>query len=151
MNVTKFDKPTCKILGATISETLENLGKEFGVKFTYKGGTFDPNSFTFKIVADVINPETGTNEKDLQMFKMYAASYDLSPDDFHKVIRIKRGMFKIIGIAPQSYKYPILLQNVETGKVWKYPATVVKAAISGTIFGYVAPQNMESMETHYED
>lgn len=126
-----FNSASCKDVGEMVSQTLENLGKELGIKFNYKGGSFSPTSFTFKIKADLINA-AGVNESQRQQFEQFAAMFGMLPEDYGKTVQIKRSIFKIVGIAPNSWKYPILVENIVSGKGWKYPASTIQLLLGRT-------------------
>ena len=148
-----FNTASCKDIGEMVSQTLDNLGKELGIKFNYKGGSFSPTSFTFKIKADILNA-AGVNEADKQFFGMYAEMFGLLPEDYGKTVRLKRSLFKIIGIAPNSWKYPILVENVASGKVWKYPASTIQFLLGRTpktLKDEFNISNLPDKEIHYNE
>ena len=151
--IDSFNTSSCKIVGKTVEETLANLGKELGLTFTYDGGKFDPKTFTFKIRATVLNPDGSITSEEEENFKTFAILWGMKPDDLGKNIKIGKKLFKITGANPSAHKYPIMLTDVMTGKCWKYPDDVVKAALNGNPdFIHVSMNNRwKNEETGYED
>lgn len=145
-----FNSTSCKDLGEIVAQTLDNLGKELGIKFNYKGGNFSPTSFTFKIQADVMNT-AGVNEAQLQQFGQFAAMFGLLPEDYGKTVKIKRSIFKIIGIAPSSWKYPILVENIANGKVWKYPASTIQLLLGRTPKDEFSIKELPEKDMYYKE
>lgn len=125
--IERLDRTACRLLSQKVENQLEALGKELGIKFTYKGGRFSDSNMTMKIEAALIqNGEAKSVE--IEDFKTYAEIYGLKPDDLGKEITIGNNKYTIKGLKPRSKKYPIIGEKGD-GRRFKLPLTAVKTAL----------------------
>jgi hypothetical protein len=130
MKITKFDKPTCRIVGEAFQKMAAEFAKEYGLIIKPASGRFDANSFTPKIIFCV--PETGengetVNKKDLANFKQCAPMYGIDPEAFGKTVMLAGKKHTIVGWNPRAPKSPILIVD-ERGGRYKCTVDPVKRA-----------------------
>jgi len=95
-------------------------------QITLKGGTYSDNNISSRIVISVKGDDGEIVTKEAEDFKRYAESYCLKPEDLgERFLDFNRKEFEIVGLKPRSRKYPILVKEVKTGKVYKFSANAV--------------------------
>jgi len=128
MPIQKFDKPTCRIFAPKIAAALETLAAEYGLKVTYKGGSFDDLTFTAKVQFEVAAPAGGKGRAQIE-FETYAPLFNLKPEHFGAEFTTASGTFKLSGLAPGRSKFPVLATRAD-GKAFKFTEAVI-AKITG--------------------
>ena len=132
--ITSVTSATARTLSEAVIEALKDSGIEekYGVTVSDKGGSYADSYLTMKLEVAVEGEGNELAGKDAENFKRYAFRYDLSESDLGRIFWDTTSMeqWKIIGCKPRSTKYPILVENVKTGKVYKFPANRVKRALT---------------------
>jgi hypothetical protein len=134
MKIKHFDRSTCDALSKVIIAALKSAGieDEYGVKLADKGGSFSDNNFTMRLEIARIHEDGGVLTKEAQDFKTYARRYGLTADCLNKVfVDLTDGTrWKVVGAKPRSPKYPILVEKVGSGMLYKFPANRVALAFA---------------------
>ena len=128
--LTTIGRLEVKLVRHELEGWLESFGEEMGLLAGVEGGArFTPDSMTFKLKIRLVDVETDCG-KDLQQldFERFAAGYGLEAEDFGRGFCYAGRSFTICGVAPRSYKYPILAKNPR-GKVFKFAPKMVKAGL----------------------
>ena len=130
--ITGIDRSTIKLIRDRIDAALTDLADELGVTIKVGHASYSSSNVTYKVEVATESDDGTANTKDAEAFRLNAKAWGLSPDDLGKtfaVPRHPRTIYKIIGARPQSWKYPILAET-QNGKVYKFPASSVKAALA---------------------
>jgi len=128
----EIDRHACRLLKAKLQAALDldNLGfKELGVDVQVGSARFSSSSATFKVEVSIVAADGTVETKTVSDFKRCAQLWGLQPDDFGRTFRSRGIAYEICGGKPGSYKYPILGKRVPDGKVFKFPADVVRDGI----------------------
>jgi hypothetical protein len=121
MTMNQFDKPTCRLLAEEIDRALQPVAERHGIVIQHGRGSFSPTNYTLKIECSVrLNGETVTPEA--EAFKRYAEHYGLKPEDLGKIISHAGSQFRIVGLKPNSRRFPILAERLPDGKRFVLPA-----------------------------
>jgi hypothetical protein len=92
-----------------------------------KGGTYSDNNISSRIVISVKGDDGEIVTKEAEDFTRYASTYGLKPEDLGERFRdFNEKEFEIVGCKRRSRKYPILVKEVRTSKVYKFGAHAVK-------------------------
>jgi len=124
--IKEFNRSECKRLDEAIQKELDKLENRFGVKLTRRNGSFGPSSYTFKIEAAVVSENGEVMSKMAQDFNHYAISFGLKPTDLFATFTSQGRTFKITGMKPQSYKFPIIAMDIDTEKSFKFGEAEIK-------------------------
>lgn len=119
--ITKFDRPTLRVLGDDIKAALEAVARTHGIKLTMKGGRFDDNLYTPKMEFSIVG-EGGTNKAAESEWNQYRGIFGMPKVPFGAKFTNSHGTYTICGVKLRSNKYPILGSHVYTGKVYKFRA-----------------------------
>ena len=119
--IKEFNSQTLKALRVELQSDLDALELKYGLKFHVGNMTYSDTVVTIKVDAGLGNTDA-TKHK----FKEYAARFGLKPSDYGKIVYVNGSQYKISGIKPKAHRYPIVMQNTDTGKMYKFPQYVVK-------------------------
>ncbi len=77
------------------------------------------------IITDAIKIAKAEDTKEADDFAAHAFMFGLQSGHFGKTFTFRKRAYKIVGIRPKSYKFPILGARVPDGKVFKFPVDTV--------------------------
>ena len=95
MEIKSFDRANLKVLSMDINETLQAVGKKYGISIKTNGGTFDHISFRLKVECSVMQ-DGNVISKEETCFKQYASMYGMKPEDLGKNIIVGGKAYKVI-------------------------------------------------------
>jgi hypothetical protein len=127
MEIKSFDRANLKVLSMDINETLQAVGKKYGISIKTNGGTFDHISFRLKVECSVMQ-DGNVISKEETCFKQYASMYGMKPEDLGKNIIVGGKAYKVIGLRPSARRFPILAKRYD-GKRFCLPLSSVKHAL----------------------
>jgi len=132
--ITAIGRPEVRFLRQLLSEAIDGNNEyleEVGIHAEVGHGRFSSNNVTFKVTLSVKSDTGEVLKPEVLAFKEHAVSFGLSADDFGKQFQTNdRKTYEIVGLAPRSWKYPVLCKNTRTGKVWKLPIDSVVRGLS---------------------
>jgi len=109
-----------------IVQELEDLGKELGVEFGLGRATYTDNNATFKVTAsDIVDGQALSPI--VEDFNLFASQFGLKKSDLGRVFHRNGDAYKIIGLKRKAHKYPILIEDVSTGRKFKVSTDIVKS------------------------
>lgn len=95
--------------------------------------SYDPDgsNITFKLSFATKDAATGAvMDKEATAFKSGARLFCLDPDWLGRCFTFQGDSYKIEGLAPRSYKFPVVCRKVSNGKGVKFPVETVIAEMS---------------------
>jgi hypothetical protein len=131
MKITEFDNSNVDTVRTAIDAAIQTVAKEYGVQLTAGNLSYSPTNCTVKVECAIISAEGNVHTREAEDFKRYCHRYELQEEDLGKVFEDTHSgeRYKIIGCKPRSTKYPLIVQSVNTGKRYKFPASRVKRAL----------------------
>jgi hypothetical protein len=112
-------------------EIAEVLNKHFDgrLHFTLPGTiSFSQNDFKTKIEAVVINSSGETFDKCRENFENYALAFGFDKKWYREIVRYFGKEYRLLDIHPRKRKFPIIVEDIATGKKYKFPANGIKEA-----------------------
>lgn len=106
-----MDRDKARSIAGAVIRALKEVETQFDVSILEAGGTFSNNNFVMKLQ---IAEKSATGEvitREVENFKTYCRSYGLAPEDLGKTINYNNKQYKIVGLKPQSHKYPIVIAS----------------------------------------
>jgi len=130
--ITEFDRTSCRALMDECEKALGPIAEKYGLTLDRKGKTYRRDSLPvmFQFLVKELDANGNAMDSRAMDFLKYAALYGLSKDDFLAEFRSNGELFRITGFKPRAVKYPVLAENVRTGKTYKFPAERVKLALA---------------------
>ena len=122
----QFDKTSLQTLRVAMIEALDTVAKNHGVKFELGNISYTPTSCKIKLSAAVIDTLSGVAEtRERTNFKIYAPTLGLKREWLDKSFGYLGYQFVVVGLRPQSWKRPVLVQRND-GKIFKFTAETVR-------------------------
>ena len=122
MKLTTIDRDTLKFIRTVLQSKLDNLIE--GVKFDLGNIRFTSTNATIKVNMSLVGGSGEVQTEEKNNWKRYAPLEGLPEDGIGKRIYVSgnsgRKLVEIIGFSSRSRKYPILVKDVLTGKIFKY-------------------------------
>jgi hypothetical protein len=120
-----IDRTTLQQLRPLLQAHLKAFGDKHGLNFHQIGRiSFLADSFSFKLSANVATPGLPTESKEAKDFKRFCGRFGLQPTDLNKTFTSRGTTYKIVGLKPNSYKFPVIGEN-DRGTRYKFMATDV--------------------------
>lgn len=95
-------------------QAIKALEAQYGVEIDLGSISYSDTKFTSKIT--VFNNEAGNSGKQAE-WNIYATRFGLNKDWFGKTVKLNSGTSAtIVGIAPRSRKYPVLVETKDGGQ-----------------------------------
>ena len=124
MKITGFDRTNCKLMRQEIDQALSVVGQKYGVSFEGGNIRFTSHSFSMKLTGNVVDKSMPAGGKTSNDFNLYCRQFGLEPSDLGRVFNHRGTAYKVAGLKPQSYKFPILGERYD-GKRFKFMASTV--------------------------
>lgn len=122
--IDSMTKTAAKDLTAATRTALEIVAQQLGVKVTVNGGSYNPESGTFRPKV-----EYALADSDKMTWDLYAPMEGLAASDFGRTFSQSGFTFKIDGFSPKSPKRPVIATKVGTHSRFKFTTEAVKAAL----------------------
>lgn len=129
--VTKFTPSNVRTILEECREALEPVAEKHGLVLDNKGRTYQRDALPvmFQLLVRQEDEDGNALKTEAKDFLKAGRMYGFEPGDLGKEFKSRGETFRITGLKPKSRKYPVLAENVKTGKSYKFPADVVKAAL----------------------
>jgi hypothetical protein len=131
MSSIKIDRQLLKAFTGDAQKALTEIADKFGIKITYKSGSFARDGSNATIKFEMVAPDATTGgfvSREAQDFKVYATEYGFEPEDLGSEFTVNGTKYRITGLKTRRPKYPICAGRVSDGKGFKFPAETVKNA-----------------------
>jgi len=129
--VTKFGQANVREILEECQKALAPIAEKYGLTLDRKGRTYQHDALP--VMFQLLIKETTEDGTVLTAagkdFQKYAALYGLKAEDFGREFRHQGETFRISGFKPKSRKYPVLADNVKTGKTFKFMVETVEAGL----------------------
>jgi hypothetical protein len=129
--VTSFDRVTVRKITEECGEALEAIAAKYGLKLDRKHCSFRGDEMPIAYRLLTVTTDTNGNALDAsgKEFQKYAAMFGLTPTDLGREFKNGGQTFRITGLKSRSPKFPVLAENVRTGKTFKFPVEAVQRAL----------------------
>lgn len=125
---TKIDRATLRLISAEAEKALQAVAEKFGVTIT-PGRSVYSNGDTGALKFDMVIRKETTDGRVLDIravdFQRYAAEFGFEASDLDREFKSNGKTYRIVGLKPNSPRFPVLAQDVSTNKTYKFPAETV--------------------------
>ena len=117
MKIKAFDALVLRKLQPEIEAALAAVGRRHGI--TIRAGTarFRESTAELKLELAVIGGDGRSARREAEEFAKYHAMYGLEASDLGQVVTLNREEHRLVGLAPNRPKYPIVMERLRDGKV----------------------------------
>lgn len=129
---TAFNNTNIKAILADAQAALDAVAEKHGLTLERTNCRYqrDQLPVAFRFITVELDPNGNAMDSRAKDFLKYASVYGLSESDFLAEFDSNGNRFRITGFKPRAVKYPVLAENVRTGKTYKFTAETVKAALA---------------------
>jgi hypothetical protein len=120
-----FDHETVTEMYEEVDKALLAVAKKFGIKLKRGKVKYSSAQASFVVVANILSKDGEVKTTEGEAWKVHCKFYGFEKEDFGREFRCNGKIFKIAGLMPRKFKYPILATNVN-GRRFKFPAETVK-------------------------
>lgn len=126
-----LDIKTVKMIGMDVEKALIDVSKKYNVNIKRGSTRYDSNNMNMKLEISVINSNGDVMSREAMDYKNYAPMYNIE-SELGDVIYHMGKEYKVVGWKPRSTKYPVLMEEVNSGTVYKFPVTLLPKKGNGT-------------------
>ena len=122
--IKEFTRTNIKEIRAEMDSALHDIGQKHGVTFQINGITFGASDFRCRVDA-IVTGNSGDTVYSVE-FKNKCQRYGFQKEDLGREFRSGDRRFKIVGLKIRNRKYPVIAENLQTGKLHKFTTFAVK-------------------------
>ena len=135
MKITQINREVCKQLRVDMNEAIRSKLEEYGLEGEFLNGTFDDELVTFKVdikIAGAMNKREKQLSSSLSWYiKHLASTFELDEElILNEEYESHRGKYKLVGYNPKATTYPLIMEDMETGRKYKFRESVVRDTLS---------------------
>ena len=117
--VKQFTGAVCEAMAKEMVEALQAIAKKHGVNIKKGRGSYTATNWTCKFEVSVVNGSGEVMTKERIELEKFGAGVGLK-DAYGKVFELQGKRFKVIGLSLNKPKYPVIGEEVGTGKRYKF-------------------------------
>lgn len=131
MKITEINREVCKQLRVDMNEAIKAKLEEYGLEGEFLNGSFDSELVTFKVdikIAGAMDKRDKKLSDSLTWYAQYIAE-ELGVDKeeiLNKEYRMGVTRYKLIGYNSKAKAYPIIMQDIKTGKKYKFAENMIR-------------------------
>ena len=135
MKITEINREVCKQLRVDMNEAIKAKLEEYGLEGEFLNGSFDDELVTFKVdikIAGAMDKRDKKLSDSLTWYAKYIAE-ELGVDKdeiLNKEYRMGVTRYKLIGYNSKAKTYPLIMQDIKTGKKYKFEEIMIKRAFT---------------------
>ena len=135
MKITQINREVCKQLRVDMNEVIRSKLEEYGLEGEFLNGSFDNELVTFKVdikIAGAMDKRDKKLSDSLTWYAKYIAE-ELGVDKndiLNKEYRIGVTRYKLIGYNSKAKTYPLIMQDIKTGKKYKFEEIMIRRAFT---------------------
>jgi len=123
-----MDRATVRQINQEAEEAMREIAEKYGLVLEPKTARYTNSDVVlkFKCLVKETTEDGEVLDTDAKNLKLYAFRHGLGEDAYGKEFVRAGDTYRITGYKPKSRKYPILAENVKTGKTYKFPEHTVQ-------------------------
>lgn len=129
MTIRFFDNSTLRAVRKEMQEALQAVADKHGIGIEIQNKKLTNLSLEFETTFAIKKADGTVMTQDRSNFETHASRCGLSPSDFGREFTFKRDAYKIAGLRPGAWRFPIVGLRVRDGKEYCFPASVVSASL----------------------
>jgi len=135
MKYTEINRDVCKQLRVDMNEAIRSKLEEYGLEGEFLNGSFDSELVTFKVsikIAGSLDKRDKQLSDSLSWYVKYLANtFELDEElILNEEYESNRGKYKLVGYNSKAKSYPLIMQDIKTGKRYKFRESTVKDILS---------------------
>jgi len=135
MKITEINREVCKQLRVDMNEAIKAKLEEYGLEGEFLNGSFDDELVTFKVdikIAGAMDKRDKKLSDSLTWYAKYIAEeLGVDKDDIlNKEYRMGVTRYKLIGYNSKAKTYPLIMQDIKTGKKYKFEEIMIRRSFT---------------------
>jgi len=135
MKITEINRDVCKQLRVDMNEAIRSKLEEYGLEGEFLNGSFDNELVTFKVdikIAGAMDKRDKKLSDSLTWYAKYIAEeLGVNKDDIlNKEYRMGVTRYKLIGYNSKAKTYPLIMQDIKTGKKYKFEEIMIRRSFT---------------------
>jgi hypothetical protein len=118
--VERFDKKTVGLIGAMMWSMVQAFASTRGLTVKQERGKYTTDTYTWSVTFRTMTEAGAPGE-----FATAASRVGLPVDSWGKIFGSGGNRYKIVDIKTRNRKYPVIAEQVGTGKRYKFPVATV--------------------------
>ncbi len=119
-----MDRDKIRLIKAAFEAALKPFAERNKLAITFGNGSFDHATVRFKVEVAELGDRGETPTQ--KTFNLYARDFGLKPEDFGVWFTAGGKQYKLVEICPNRPKYPLVGENVKTGRRFKFGAEIAR-------------------------
>jgi len=135
MKIEQINRDVCKQLRVDMNEAIRSKLEEYGLEGEFLNGSFDSELVTFKVdikIAGAMDKREKQLSNNLSWYvKHLANTFELDEElILNEEYESHRGKYKLVGYNSKAKSYPLIMEDMESGKRYKFRESVVRDTLS---------------------
>ena len=135
MRITEINRDVCKQLRVDMNEAIRSKLEEYGLEGEFLNGSFDSELVTFKVdikIAGAMDKRDKQLSSSLSWYVKYLANdFEIDEEEIlNKEYLHGREKYKLVGYNSKAKRYPLIMENIESKKRYKFDESIVKNILS---------------------
>lgn len=135
MKITQINRDVCKQLRVDMNEAIRSKLEEYGLEGEFLNGSFDDELVTFKVdikIAGAMDKREKQLSNSLSWYvKHLANTFELDEElILNEEYESQGGKYKLVGYNSKAKSYPLIMEDMETGRKYKFRQSIVRDALS---------------------
>ena len=135
MKITEINREVCRQLRVDMNEAIKAKLEEYGLEGEFLNGSFDNELVTFKVDIKIAGAMDKLDKKlsdSLTWYAKYIAEeLGVDKDDIlNKEYRMGVTRYKLIGYNSKAKTYPLIMQDIKTGKKYKFEEIMIRRSFT---------------------
>ena len=129
--IKKFDRANVRQIQKEMGEALQAVADKYGLTLEQKRVTYynDKMPVGYQLLVTETNEDGEVLDSAAKDLDKYAFRHGLGEGLYGREFTNGVATYRICGYKPKSRKYPILAEDIQTGKKFKFPVFTVKAGL----------------------
>jgi hypothetical protein len=128
MEAMRLTRERVKVIQDQIKAAVAGVCEQHQIKVARCSARYDDLHMAVRLELECLG-EAGDSEADRQSFRLFASMVGLTSEDYGKVIDCARRKYRLVRIEPSRPVYPIVGEDVATGKRYRLTEDSVKLAL----------------------
>lgn len=127
----QFDGTSVRRIMDECRAALEPIAEKYGLVLDRKGSTYhrDALPVMLQFMIKDVDEDGNVLTAEAKAFQKYAVMFGLKAEDLGREFMFRGETFRVVGLRPKSPKFPVLAENVRTGKTFKFREADVLAGL----------------------
>lgn len=126
-SISYFTNANLRLIAQELKDAVKMVADRHGIAVEVQSKKLTNLSLEFETTFAVKKADGTALTQDRANFEAHASRCGLSPSDFGRQFMHKRDIFKIAGLRPGAWRFPIVGVRVRDGKEYCFPGSLVAA------------------------